>query len=105
MALTKAHLVEHLFRVMGLSKREAENIIEIFFEEIKATLSQGKPVKLSGFGNFTPRDKKERPGRNPRTKKYVAIKKRRVVTFKAGQKLKARVERYVENNDDDKNIS
>lgn len=94
MALTKADLAENLFRTLGLNKREAKEMVELFFEEICFALENGKTVKLSGFGNFNLRDKRQRPGRNPKTGKEIPITARRVVTFRAGQKLKARVERY-----------
>ena len=94
MALTKAELAENLFNVLGINKREAKDLVEIFFEEIRLLLEQGQQIRLSGFGNFNLRDKKERPGRNPKTGKDVPITSRRVVTFRAGQKLKARVEKY-----------
>lgn len=96
MALTKADLAEHLFNVLGLNKREAKELVELFFEEIRKSLENGEPVKLSGFGNFNLRDKNERPGRNPKTGEEIPITARRVVTFRAGHKLKSRVENYVE---------
>jgi integration host factor subunit alpha len=98
MALTKATLAERLFTEVGLSKRDAKEMVDLFFEEIRLTLEQGEPVRISGFGNFYLRDKKERPGRNPKTGKEVPISARRVVTFVAGQKLSARRESYVGNN-------
>lgn len=91
-ALTKADLVEMLFEELGLNKREAKEIVELFFEEIKSSLANNEQVKLSGFGNFDLRDKNVRPGRNPKTGEEIPISARRVVTFKPGQKLKARVE-------------
>ncbi len=94
MALTKADIAEALFQELGLNKREAKDIVECFFEEIRAALERGEQVKLSGFGNFDLRDKNQRPGRNPKTGEEIPITARRVVTFKAGQKLKARVEAY-----------
>ena len=92
MALTKAEIAETLFEELGLNKREAKEFVEIFFNEISETLISGLDVKISGFGNFILRDKKERPGRNPKTGEDVTISPRRVVTFRAGQKLKSRVE-------------
>ena len=89
MALTKADFTEQLFDELGLKKREGKDIVELFFEEIKRTLEQGKPVKISGFGNFALRDKVGRPGRNPKTGEEIPITARRVVTFRASQKLKA----------------
>jgi len=91
MALTKAEMAEKLFEELGLNKREAKDFVEAFFEEIRLALAEGKQVKLSGFGNFNLRDKKQRPGRNPKTGEEIPITARRVVTFHPGQKLKARV--------------
>ena len=73
---------------------EAKELVEGFFEEIRQALEDNEQVKLSGFGNFDLRDKKTRPGRNPKTGEEIPISARRVVTFKPGQKLKARVESY-----------
>ena len=94
MALTKASLVEGLFDELGLNKREAKEMVELFFEEIRLDLENGESVKLSGFGNFDLRTKKERPGRNPKTGEEIPISARRVVTFRPGQKLKLKVEAY-----------
>lgn len=91
MALTKAEIIEHLIG-LGLDKNDARLLVEMFFEEIRTTLTQGEQVKLSGFGNFDLRDKRQRPGRNPKTGQDIPIVPRRVVTFRPGQKLKARVE-------------
>ena len=93
-ALTKADLAEQLFDQLGLNKREAKEVVELFLEEISRSLEDNVQVKLSGFGNFELKEKKERPGRNPKTGEDVPISARRVVTFHAGQKLKARVEVY-----------
>ena len=89
MALTKAEMAEHLFEKLGINKRDAKDLVELFFEEIKGALESGEQVKLSGFGNFDLRDKNERPGRNPKTGEDIPIKARRVVTFRPGQKLKS----------------
>ncbi|MDJ0807052.1 MAG: integration host factor subunit alpha [Gammaproteobacteria bacterium] len=94
MALTKADMAARLFEELGLNKREAKEMVEMFFEEIRQSLEQGGQVKLSGFGNFDLREKKQRPGRNPKTGEEIPISARRVVTFRPGQKLKARVEAY-----------
>ena len=94
MALTKADFAEKLFDELGLNKREAKEMVELFFEEIKSSLEQGKQVKISGFGKFELRDKTSRPGRNPKTGEEIAVTARRVTTFRSGQKLKARVKAY-----------
>lgn len=93
-ALTKADLAEMLFEELGLNKREAKEIVEMFYSEISQALETNDSVKLSGFGNFELRDKSSRPGRNPKTGEEIPISARRVVTFKPGQKLKVRVENY-----------
>jgi integration host factor subunit alpha len=93
-ALTKADMAEKLFEELGLNKREAKELVELLFDEIRESLEHDEQVKLSGFGNFDLRDKSERPGRNPKTGEEIPISARRVVTFKPGQKLKARVEAY-----------
>ena len=92
MALTKAEIAEALFDQLGLNKREARELVDLFFEEVRGALSDGSQVKLSGFGNFDLRDKNQRPGRNPKTGEEIPISARRVVTFHASQKLKAMVE-------------
>ena len=94
MALTKAEIAEALFDQLGLNKREARELVDVFFEELRAALATGEQVKLSGFGNFDLRSKNQRPGRNPKTGEEIPISARRVVTFRPGQKLKARVEAY-----------
>ena len=92
MTLTKAELSDLLFEKVGLNKREAKDLVDTFFEEIRTALEKGDSVKLSGFGNFQLRTKPQRPGRNPKTGEEIPISARRVVTFHASQKLKALVE-------------
>ncbi len=94
MALTRVKMAESLFNELGLSRTEAHELVNLFFEELVASLAVGKQVKLSGFGNFDLRDKNERPGRNPKTGEKIPISARRIVTFKPGEKLKARMEAY-----------
>jgi len=97
MTLTKADIAEHLFEEIGLNKREAKELVDLFFEEIRCALENNTSVKLSSFGNFTLRDKAQRPGRNPRTGEEKPVSARRVVTFHSGLKLKARMEAYTGN--------
>ena len=94
MTITKDSLVEMVHNEIGLNKREAMELIESFFEQIKKSLEEGNDIKLSGFGNFNLRDKAPRPGRNPKTGQEVTISSRRVVTFKSGLKLKSKLEGY-----------
>ena len=87
-------MAERLFEDLGLNKREAKEMVESFFDELRESLAANEQVKLSGFGNFDLRDKAQRPGRNPKTGEEVPISARRVVTFRPGQKLKDRVDEY-----------
>ncbi len=99
MSLTKADIADRLFNEVGLNKREAKEFVDAYFEIIRQALENGENVKLSGFGNFQLREKNQRPGRNPKTGEEIPISARRVVTFRPGQKLRARVEAYVESGD------
>ncbi len=99
MSLTKADIANCLFDEVGLNKREAKEFVDAYFEAIRNALESGDNVKLSGFGNFQLRDKNQRPGRNPKTGEEIPISARRVVTFRPGQKLRARVEAYVGSGD------
>lgn len=92
MALTKADLAQVLGEKVGLNQREAKEMVEAFFEEIRHSLETGEEVKLAGFGNFQTRNKPSRPGRNPKTGEDIPILARRVVIFHASQKLKLAVE-------------
>lgn len=91
-ALTKAEMAERLSEQTSLNRREAKQLVEVFFDELSHFLISGDNVKLSGFGNFELRDKSPRPGRNPKTGEEIPITARRVVTFRAGQKFRQRVE-------------
>jgi integration host factor subunit alpha len=87
--MTKAEIVQALYaRVGGFSKKESADIVDLVFEMLKATLGKGEKIKISGFGNFVLRDKRQRPGRNPQTGDPIKISERRVLTFKASQILK-----------------
>lgn len=93
-AITKADLAQHLVNEMkAMSGKDAREIVNQFFEEIKKSLSQGVEVKLSGVGRFHLRDKKSRPGRNPKTGEVVLVSKRRVVAFSCAQGLREEVEK------------
>ena len=89
--VTKADLAVMLHREIGLSKKEAATIVQMFFDEICDALANSDPVKLSGFASFHLRDKRERPGRNPKSGEEVTVSARRVVTFKPGMKLKSTI--------------
>ncbi len=87
--MTKAEIVQALYtRVGGFSKKESADIVDLVFEMMKETLGRGEKIKISGFGNFVLRDKRQRPGRNPQTGDPIKISERRVLTFKASQILK-----------------
>ena len=89
--VTKADIIEHLHNDLGLNKSECKILVEDFFQEIKISLINNEEVKLSGFGNFELLNKKARPGRNPKTGEDVTISARRVVTFRAGNKLRKKI--------------
>lgn len=97
--MTKADLVDNISNLLGISKRDAKQFVENFFDSVKKGLVQGHHVRLSGFGNFCLRDKSERPGRNPKTGESIPISARRVVTFKPGHKLRAKVENILQKPD------
>lgn len=90
--MTKADIIEFVYeklRAVGsYSKRDAAEIVESVFETMKDTLGEGEKIKISGFGNFVVRQKKERVGRNPQTGDQITISARRVLTFKPSQVLK-----------------
>lgn len=102
MTLTKAEIADALQKKLSLTKLVSKEIVDQIFEEIRSNLEKGRSVKLSSFGNFDLRDKKDRPGRNPKTGETKIVSARRVVTFKAGQKLKAKILDYKSNTKSDK---
>ena len=89
--LTRADLVELIYSEVGISKTEASEIVDQFFEEIITDLVDGNSVKLTSFGTFSVRHKKERIGRNPKTKEEAIIDARRVISFRASKELKKRI--------------
>ena len=89
--LTKRELAKSLVEEVGLNKRKASYFVDDFFEEIRLALENGNPLHFSGFGNFVLRDKKERPGRNPKTGECLSVTARRVVTFKPSNQLRKKV--------------
>ncbi|WP_191603170.1 integration host factor subunit alpha [Marinomonas algicola] len=94
-ALTKADIAENLVDQLSVSKKDAKDLVEGFFDVIRETLVAREQVKLSGFGNFEVREKSQRPGRNPKTGEEIPITARTVVTFRPGQKLKTKVDVYM----------
>jgi integration host factor subunit alpha len=87
--MTKAEIVQALYsKVGGFSRKESAELVDLVFEMMKETLGKGEKIKVSGFGNFVLRDKRQRPGRNPQTGEPIRISERRVLTFKASQILK-----------------
>ena len=87
--MTKAEIVHAVYnRLGGFSKKEAADLVDLVFETMKETLGRGEKIKISGFGNFVLRDKRQRQGRNPQTGDPILITERRVLSFKASQLLK-----------------
>ena len=91
MTITKQDLTHLLVDTVGLPAKECAALVNTLFDTIRATLATGENVKLSGFGNFTLREKRARPGRNPKNGEPVEISARRVVTFRASPKVKERL--------------
>ena len=89
MTITKAELTREIVEGVGLTQREAKEMVDAFFSEITACLIRGEEVKLSGFGAFETRDKVERPGRNPLTGEVVMVTARHVVAFRPSRDLKS----------------
>lgn len=96
MALTKADIVESLYQKVGFSKKEAADLVELVFDQLKNTLANGQKVKISGFGNFMVREKRTRVGRNPQTGEQIEISARRVLTFRPSQVLRSEVNQSLE---------
>jgi integration host factor subunit alpha len=91
--MTKADLIEIIFEKVGLSKKEAQDIIEVIFDTIKQSFKEGESVKIPGFGTFNVRKKSARRGRNPQTGEELMISPRRVLSFKASNQLKGKIEK------------
>lgn len=89
--LTKLDMIEYLMANMSMTRQEGRVFVEKFFWVLSENLAKGHQVKLSGFGNFEVREKSKRPGRNPKTGEPVDITARRVVTFRAGQKMRRKI--------------
>jgi len=88
---TRSTLSEAVFKNVGLSRNESANLVDSVFSEILLSLINGDDVKISSFGTFIVRQKKERIGRNPKTGEEVPITARSVVTFRASNVLKSKV--------------
>lgn len=91
--MTKADIVSAVYEKVGLSKKEATDIVEIVLDTIKDTLKEGEMVKIAGFGNFVIRNKGARKGRNPKTGENIEITPRKVVTFKPSMIFKEFVDK------------
>ncbi|MDD9912589.1 MAG: integration host factor subunit alpha [Alphaproteobacteria bacterium] len=94
-AVTRADIAEAVYHEVGLTRKSAADLVETLLEEVSRTLTKGETVKISGFGNFAVRQKRERIGRNPKTGEEVPITPRKVVVFRASHILKDRVDEGV----------
>jgi len=86
--MTKIDIIQDVYEKLGFSKKDAAKIVESVFEIMKDSLARGEKIKISGFGNFSVKDKKSRRGRNPQTGSEIEISARRVLTFKSSQVLR-----------------
>ena len=91
--MTKADIVEKVYQKIGFSKKEASELVELVFTSLKDVLTKGDKVKISGFGKWTVKEKRSRPGRNPHTGEKIEISARRVVTFLPSDKMRDQVNR------------
>ena len=89
--VTRSYLTDAVYREIGLSRTESQQMVESVLDLITDSLVAGEKVKLAGFGTFSLRDKNERMGRNPKTGEEVPITSRRVLVFKPSQVMKDRV--------------
>lgn len=89
--LTKALLVERVVARVGLSRREAAELVDALFEQLRQRFDDGEEVKIAGFGTWKVRGKSERVGRNPQTETPMPIAARRVLVFKPSALLRARL--------------
>ena len=95
--MTKADIVQAVYTQLGgFSKKESADLVDLAFDMMKDTLGRGEKIKISGFGNFVLRDKRQRQGRNPQTGEPIVITQRRVLNFKASQILKAALNHRVD---------
>ena len=86
--MTKIDIIQDVYEKLGFSKKDSANIVESVFEIMKDSLARGEKIKVSGFGNFSVKEKKSRRGRNPQTGKEIEISARKVLTFKSSQALR-----------------
>jgi integration host factor subunit alpha len=86
--MTKIDIIQDVYEKLGFSKKDSTRVVESVFDIIKENLAAGEKIKISGFGNFTVKEKKSRRGRNPKTGKEIAISARRVLNFKSSQILR-----------------
>ncbi len=86
--ITRADVAETIYEEIGLSRKDSNDILDMILDEIVKELSNGSDVKLSSFGTFSLRDKKERSGRNPKTGVEAVISSRRVISFKPSQTMR-----------------
>ena len=86
--ITRSDVAEAIYEEIGLSRKDSSDILDMILNEVVKELEQGNDVKLSSFGTFSLRDKKERSGRNPKTGVEAVISSRRVISFKPSQTMR-----------------
>lgn len=89
--ITRADVAEAVYEEIGLSRKDSNDILDMILDEITQELVRGNDVKLSSFGTFSLRDKKERTGRNPKTGVDAVITPRRVISFKPSQTMRKQI--------------
>lgn len=91
--MTKADIVERIYEKIGFAKKDSAELVETVFDIIKSTLESGENIKVSGFGNFEVKQKKDRRGRNPQTGEAITIEARKILSFKPSSILKQSLNR------------
>ena len=94
--MTKAELVDEVARVVQLTKKQAETIVNIVFDSIVESLRSGQKIELRGFGSFRLRNRKSRTGRNPKTGEKVEVPSKKIPYFKPGKELKELINKAIE---------
>ncbi len=91
MTLTKAQMIDSIYKQVDLPKTRSTQVVESLLEIIKKTLEDGEDVLITGFGKFSVKDKRRRKGRNPQTGEDLMLAERRVVTFRCSGRLRDRI--------------
>ena len=91
--MTKADLIEEVSRVVEMTRKDSEVIVEAIFDSVVRALRGGDKIEIRGFGSFRTRERRARVGRNPKTGERVEVPAKRIPFFKPSKELKDLVDR------------